>query len=171
MSESHLSTANYAAVIADLRAKRDELDRTIAMLEAMVKLSQPTQADNASRQPSDDSRKQSAQTLAQNPPTRASRRVGAINTGIGDAVAQVLMEQSRPLTTREVTDALAKTGFPLNMANPLNNVWSALDHRSKIRGDVIREGKAWRWNRPQDKGGLTTSLSSLNGMHTTSAVE
>ena len=38
MQNEQISTANYAAVIADLRAKRDELDRTIRMLEAMSQL-------------------------------------------------------------------------------------------------------------------------------------
>ncbi|CCB64455.1 conserved protein of unknown function [Hyphomicrobium sp. MC1] len=41
MGTESISTANYAAVIADLRAKRDELDRTINMLEAMAQVSSP----------------------------------------------------------------------------------------------------------------------------------
>jgi len=161
MGTESVSTANYAAVIADLRAKRDELDRTINMLEAMAQVSSPAQQVNKPSRPLFVMRDTDEGPTGQFVP---SMPTGG-NTGIGEAVVKVLRENpERSLSTREVTDLLLKSGFPQATENPVNNVWSALSHRMKVKGDVVREGKNWRFAR-SEKGGASTfpQTAHLNG--------
>ncbi|AGK57302.1 hypothetical protein HYPDE_28113 [Hyphomicrobium denitrificans 1NES1] len=159
MSTDSMSTANYAAVIADLRAKRDELERTISMLEAMAQLAPSGTA--AVSQPVRPVFVMDATADAPlghfvSPPATG-------NTGIGDAVARILKDnQGRALSTREVTDLLLRSGFPQTTENPVNNVWSALSHRMKTKGDVAREGKNWRFAR-LEKAPQANSLQNMNG--------
>jgi hypothetical protein len=135
MPSDSLSTANYAAVIKDLRAKRDELDRTIKMLEAMASIpaNQPQEAP-ASR------------------PPRERMPATTANTGIGDACARILEKAGgMPLSTREVYATLIKEGFEFNSDNPVNNVFSALSHRTKA-GDIEKAGRGrWRYSAPIEK--------------------
>lgn len=127
MSHANLST-DYATVIADLRAKRDELDRTISMLETMAALSAPSQQRATSRTPSPQDE--------------------AAGSGIGDACVQILKQSNESLTTREVTERLLASGFPLQAPAPEKNVWSALDNRAKGKSDVEKVGKHWRYRDP-----------------------
>jgi len=146
MSTETISTANYAAVIADLRAKRAELDKTISMLEAMANLPKPSQGMTLTHARTSDIFSSSPITGISDPAHSASGT--GSNNGIGEAVAAILKaHQGRALSTREVTDLLLKSGFPQQTENPINNVWSALSHRSKVKKDVIREGKNWRFAR------------------------
>lgn len=127
MPSESLSTANYAAVIKDLRAKRDELNRTIAMLEAMANI---------------------PATQAQAPAVQRQPAI-ATNTGIGDACAKILEHARGTMTTNEVFAALTANGFEFNTQNPVNNVWSALNHRTKVAGDVRKAGRGrWRYVAP-----------------------
>ncbi len=160
MTDSHVSTANYSAVIADLRIKRAELDRTIAMLEAMANLGTVVQSEPKAPMP--------VREVVRFPIAAAIEVVPAPsggNTGIGEACVQILMDVGSALSTREITDMLGKTGFPLTMANPSNNVWSALNHRAKIRGDVVREGRNWRYFRGQEKSPETPVLNGADVEH------
>lgn len=142
MSEAHLSTANYSAVIADLRAKRDELDRTIALLEAMAGISAPAKTEELAprvRQPDPLAPpKQSAPE-----PRSKDASPTAPSLGIGEVCAKVLRDAQGALSTREVTDRVLATGFEINTANPINNVWSALSHRMKVSKDIARSGRDW----------------------------
>lgn len=139
MPRESLSTANYAAVIKDLRAQRDEIDRTIAMLEKRARdiesgRSEPTllvREDHPQR----------------SPPKHRSRTVNGA-TGMGDACARFLEENEGKLfSTRDVLEALEERGFSFSTVNPMNNVWAALSHRWKSVGDVERRGKNWRFRR------------------------
>jgi hypothetical protein len=156
MSTETISTANYAAVIADLRAKRAELDRTISMLEAMANLPQSSQSVTLTH-----ARTSDVFTGPIIGTTSMPDHVGSgtgSNNGIGEAVANILKAHpGRALSTREVTDLLLQSGFPQQTENPINNVWSALSHRSKVKKDVIREGKNWRFAR------IEKSASTLTG--------
>jgi hypothetical protein len=142
MPSESLSTANYAAVIKDLRAKRDDLDRTIKMLEVMAGI--------PANQP---------QEVA--PPVIKRERLTTASMGLGDACARVLeMARGMALNTREVYAALMKDGFEFSSDNPINNVFSALNHRTKA-GDVEKAGRGrWRYAEKQ----ATHQLPQPNGL-------
>jgi hypothetical protein len=155
MSTETISTANYAAVIADLRAKRAELDRTISMLEAMANLPRSSQSVMLTHTRTSDVL--SGPIIGISTSDHVVSGTGG-NNGIGEAVANILKANpGRALSTREVTDLLLQSGFPQQTENPINNVWSALSHRSKVKKDVIREGKNWRFAR------IEKSASTLTG--------
>jgi hypothetical protein len=87
MRDEHISTEHYAAVIADLRAKRDELDRTIANLEAMQAMPKRKLADCVAPHVS---AFKIREPRPQPEPSRIAPNKGG--TGIGDAVMRVLRE-------------------------------------------------------------------------------
>jgi hypothetical protein len=155
MPNGSLSTESYAAVIADLRAKREEIDRTISILEGMMQIG-PSGESQAPVSGVSEAVRVPVPSLVSNvaAPT-------APLSGIGEAVVRVLQEHERsgPLTTRQVTDLLIQSGFELTTANPINNVWSALDNRAKVKKDIRRAGKNWQYC-GGDKGSL-----QANGAH------
>jgi hypothetical protein len=81
--------------------------------------------------------------------------------GLGDACARVLeMARGMALNTREVYAALMKDGFEFSSDNPINNVFSALNHRTKA-GDVEKAGRGrWRYAEKQ----ATHQLPQPNGL-------
>lgn len=144
MPQDNISTANYVAVIADLRAKRDELDRVISLLEAMAQINPPSQTSVIA-----------TASVAMPLPVAPSIRTlhadvkpsNVVGTGIGERCMAILRDHgnARPMSTRQVTDALLASGFTLNTKSPPNNVWSALSHRAKVSKDVERVGNNWRY--------------------------
>ena len=139
MRNDQISTESYATVIADLRAKRDELDRTIRMLEAMVQLESPSPTQTISPRPekaADVARPRPAKRRG--PPPRSN--------GLGERCMRILRERSaETFSTRQVTDLVLEFGFRLETVNPTNNVFSALSHRAKVSGDVERVGSNWSY--------------------------
>lgn len=139
MRNEKLSTANYTAVIADLRSKRDELDRVIETLEAMSQVNVRLSPSDAPIASSDDSSSPKPKFVYVN-------HDAARSSGIGERCAHILRERiGQSLSTRQVTDLLIASGFELKSENPTNNVWSALSHRAKTVGDVQRIGKVWQF--------------------------
>jgi hypothetical protein len=157
MRNDQISTANYAAVIADLRVKRDELDRTIRMLETMAQLGTPPVVQSA---PAAVSVPERASTVSVQRPWLPRPQAGRSN-GIGEECTKILRENASkgPLSTRQVTDLLLGSGFKLEAKTPANNVHSALNHRSKVSGDVERVGSNWRYIGELEKGGGTDHVS------------
>lgn len=162
MPQNNVSTANYAAVIADLRTKRDELDRVINLLEAMAQINQPSSGHTL------------AAAVAAPVPTELVMSLhndikpsNVVGTGIGERCMTILRDQGNghPMSTRQVTDILLASGFPLNTKSPPNNVWSALSHRAKVSKDVERVGNNWRYAGLSKKGEMQESAvsGSMNG--------
>lgn len=150
MRDEHISTANYAAVIADLRAKRDEIDRVIAALEGMILNRQVVLTAKRSEVPA---------TVTSFEPKLPN---GSGNNGIGEACARIVIESGGELTTRQVADRLIASGFQLDdRKNPINNVWSALSNRTKVAGDIEKVGKNWRPSARPYKG--HQEAAHLNG--------
>jgi hypothetical protein len=141
MAHESPSTANYAAVIKDLRAKRDELDRAIAILESLSLLPVTETARVAVHVPAPSMRRPSLVDYARAIEESSAHASG--NNGIGEACVRVLSEAGIALTTREVTERLGRSGFKFNTKNPVNNVWSALSNRSKTKKDIRRIGEGW----------------------------
>lgn len=141
MGNAQLSTANYSVVIADLRAKRDELDRTIALLEAMAGIAAPVKAEEVAPpvRPAPPAPPKTSAPV----PERSKETSSTPSVGIGEVCAKILREAREPLSTRDVTDRVLASGFEINTANPINNVWSALSHRMKVTKDITKSGRNW----------------------------
>jgi hypothetical protein len=171
MPSDSQSTANYAAVILDLKAKRDELNRAISVLEAMT--SQPPQEGRvAVGDLEPDSTRLTVAKAREVAEARSRRAKELIPTplpslGIGDACVHILRTRDGALlSTRQVTNLLLGGGFELNVLNPINNVWSALAHRARTKGDVERIGRNWRYadpEKPQASDAVEVERPHLNG--------
>lgn len=120
---------SYAAVIADLKAKRDEIDKMVKLLEA---LSQTT-ADSGKASDHDQDRGD------QLPPTKGRYS----EMSIADAALAVLKAHGRPLSNVELADELLSGGLLSGASNPANNVNSSLSRRSETHGDIVKDGRQW----------------------------
>jgi hypothetical protein len=126
---------DYAAVRADLIARRDELNSMIAGVEkllgsgissATVKTGTPTEvADH----PTDDSGVPSA--------FRADAFFGMT---IVEAAKKYLRAMKKPQTTAQITSALQGGGYLFGSTNAVNTVGAVL-HRANNKGDVLKVGK------------------------------
>lgn len=109
----------YEAVLADLRAKRDQLDQTIKFLEG--------QRDGAS-----------TPTVA-NPSQNVTVEGGAfLGLTIAEAAKKLLATRKTPLGNSDILAGLKAGGLPMQAANPLNIVGSVLYRRFTDVGDIVR---------------------------------
>jgi hypothetical protein len=158
MHSEQISTESYANVIADLEAKRDELDRIIRTLKAMSQLEPPATPTIVSTKPE--------KMLPISRPS-GRRRVSRshYSAGLGEECVRILrdcVQTGAAISTRQVTDLLLESGFELKTANPTNNVFSSLNHRAKVSGDVERVGSNWRFVSPT-KGAAPEDAQQMNG--------
>ncbi len=114
----------YDAVLADLRARRAELDSAIQMLEKLrdarlgVVPAAPTQVEAAIETEID---------------------AGAfLGMSIVDATKKLLKARKKALTNSEILKELTAGGIVLTGADPLNVVGSVLTRRFNQVGDVVR---------------------------------
>lgn len=150
MRNDSLSTANYVAVINDLRCKRDEIDRLIHSLEAFIaEPSAPPPTKNYMPISSPESVIRDANEM----------RLATMN--IGEACVWVLEHSDSPLTIREIAGKLTSAGFKINSADPIKNVSAALYHRKNTKKDVTKVGKGWQMVRGAEKA---QPHAPLNGM-------
>lgn len=141
MGSGHESTAPYRTVIADLRADRekqafeieqartalrtreaalDEIDKAIALLELRIgDFTEPTKV---------------SATMAD---------VGLVGLGLGDACVAAIRELGGAASNSQIVAHLKSRGYEIKSTNPMNNVGTGLNHRSKSRGDVERNGRFW----------------------------
>lgn len=118
----------YEVVLADLRAKRDEIDRTIETLSALsgtARAAQPQVAHGAI------------------PPIPAPQDgPGAfLGMSISDAAKKALGAQRRPLGNIEIAKMLKDGGLHMNSAEPANTVGSVLSRRFQQIGDIVKVGR------------------------------
>lgn len=165
MPSESISTANYLAVIEDLCAKRAELDRTIAMLRALAGIVD-TSASATVAAPRDSVPKPDTVVVVAPVVQPKTIHNASGNTGIGDACARILRDHDAagPLSTRQVLDLLVRSGFELNATNPINNVWSALDNRTKAKKDIRKIGRNWRYVGSEKPISTETVAAIPNGL-------
>lgn len=116
---------HYAAVIADLESKRDELDRSIAMLRHMAGISAPVK---------------SATDHAQKVEDKAAPAIAGDNPFLGmkvhDAAKIILANKRKPMSPSDLVDAMEAGGLLLT-GNKANSVGSILNRRQKQVGDIV----------------------------------
>lgn len=111
----------YDAVLADLQAKRDQIDQTIRLLESMRTSGGSTAPLNC----------QAAATSADDP--------GAfLGMSIPEAAKRLLASKKRSMTNGEISAALQAGGLAMTSADPSNTIGSVLTRRFHQIGDIVR---------------------------------
>jgi len=117
---------NYEAVIADLEAKKAQLEATISMLRALGGLgsigSAPTPSGGGA-------------------PTGGHFASDAFfGKSIPDAAVTILQSQRRKMSTQSLMDTMEKGGLP---PSKYNTVYSILRRRESVVGDLINMQGEW----------------------------
>ena len=131
-TENHLNNP-YAAVLADLLAKRDEIDKAIKVLEAMSgirsfslastpqQLSTPATSDSADGQLSSDLGK------------------GAfLGMSIVDATKKLLAMRKQTMGNPEIARELAAGGLVMQSIDPVNTVGAVLSRQFHKSGEIVK---------------------------------
>jgi hypothetical protein len=140
----------YAVVLADLRAKRDQLDQAIQAIESVrsgVTGPGPTVVNFAG---------------GEDPPDGGDY----LGMSIAEATKKLLQRRRKQMNNTEVLAALKSGGMVLGSADPLNTVGAVLTRRSKDVGDIVKVDrgtwglKEWYPNRSFNK---TPNAKGNNG--------
>ena len=114
----------YDAVIADLQAKRDQIDQTIALLTGLRGGSQPPIG------------------YATATDTGITETAGMfLGMSIVDAGKKLLAMRKRTMGNAEIASELQKGGLVFSGKDPLNVVGSVLTRRFNDVGDVVKVGR------------------------------
>ena len=157
---------DYKAVLADLIAKRDALNQSIAGISALL------------GQSSGDLPKSVAADAGTKPgPVASSGRVDEhtfFGMAIGDAVLKFLGMVKKPQSIQEIMEALNAGGLTHSSKNFYNTVYTSIKRREDQEGDIIQVNKKWglaAWfpgyrkktkgvNGPDDDGGPDPDLQA-----------
>ena len=136
------NSVDYASVLADLRARRDALDKAIAGIEAIMG-QVPGGIGPASGSTSDDLKDDSF-----------------LGMNITDAAKKLLAMKKKALPTNEIAEFL-KLGGMVGSDNFANSVGVALHREDKNEGDIMKIGRGtWglaAWYPGKKRGGKKSS--------------
>ena len=121
----------YEVVLADLRAKRDELDKLIRTLTAFRHPQTPTDAPLPG---------------GSAPGTYKVVSEGGPFEGLSivDAAIRVLRDRGKPIRNAELAEAIQDGGVVMNSVEPANTVSSVL-HRARVNGSPIARVSRGVW--------------------------
>lgn len=128
MSSESQSVDPYEAVIADLRAKRDQIDLLIQGLEAQRgggQLGPVTLSAHMQRAPE----------------PNVGDPGAFLGMTIADATKKLLQAQRKPLGNAEILAALKAGGLHMTSADPINTIGAVLTRRFNVTGDIVRVGR------------------------------
>jgi HB1, ASXL, restriction endonuclease HTH domain len=125
MSTESMDFDPYSIVLADLKAKRDQIDQAIQAIESV--------------------RNGSAVSAPGTPTPRTpdvSLGDGAFHgLSIAEATKKLLAVRKKNLTNTEILAELKAGGMVLGSADPLNTVGAVLTRRFKETGDIVKVGR------------------------------
>lgn len=126
MSAESMTTDPYEVVLADLRAKKAQIEQAISAIEA-IRGGGPLQT--------------SASPSAI-PVLTAGEDVDSpgafLGMSIADAAKKLLTAKRRPLKNPDIAAAFKRGGLVLNSKDPINTVGSVLTRRSNEVGDLVK---------------------------------
>ena len=125
----------FAAALAELRARRDQIDQAIRTIEALGPL-----AMQPSRGAAVDAGPATTPTAPQNE-TPATRPGDFLGMSIADAAKKLLASQRRAMSNPEIANALIAGGLVMNSAEPANTVGSVVTRRFAQIGDIVKVGR------------------------------
>ena len=127
MTSDNQNADPYMAVMADLRAQRDQIDKTLALLEGLRGIRSPQSAGHA-------------------PP--ASEDGGIVETAgmflgmsIVDGAKKLLAMRKRTMGNVEIARELMAGGMALSSQEPANVIGSVLSRRFIALGDIVKVGR------------------------------
>ena len=133
MSDEASGIDPYEAVLADLRAKRDQIDQAIKVIEGLR--SSGTLPPGVS--------------IAAPPAYESVDGPGAfLGMTIPDAAKKLLAARKRTLTNAEFVAAFKAGGLRMESADPMNTVGSVLTRRFHNNGDIVRVARG-TWGLPE----------------------
>ena len=151
----------YEAVLMDLRAKRDQIDQTIQMLEGMRSGGFPSGSFPMGATVTPASPRGKPQEAAEGP--------GAfLGMSIHEAAKKLLTMRKRAMGNAEIAEALKAGGLVMNTNEPLNLIGSVLTRRFNQVGDIVKVGrgiwglKEWYPNRSFGRKGEGAKASGSN---------
>lgn len=125
MSTESKDFDHYAIVLADLRAKRIQIDQAIAAIEALRggPVSQPPGLNSPS-------------------PVDESNNPGDfLGMSIPEAAKKLLKSRRKQMSNSEILAALQAGGLAMTSADPLNTVGAVITRRAKETGDIVKVGR------------------------------
>lgn len=126
MSDESEALDPYAAVLADLRAKRDQIDQAIQLLEML-------RGGIGNILPSG---------LGGGTPTSPDFGPGAyLGMTIPEAAKKLLKAQRRAMGNVEIAKLLKEGGLAMQSADPVNTIGAVLSRRAQDRGDIVKVGR------------------------------
>lgn len=124
MSEESRGFDPYDAVLADLKAKRDQIDQAIAAIEGIRGGASPAGAAKAV----------SAEPGLNTP--------GAfLGMTIPEAAKKLLTHKRQPMRNPDIAAAFKVGGLHMNSADPVNTIGSVLTRRANDVGDIVKVGR------------------------------
>jgi hypothetical protein len=118
----------YAIVLADLRAKREQIDQAIQAIESVRMGGIPGQ--------------QNGQIPGPAPSTSMPLEPGAFHgLSIAEAAIKLLSVRKRQLSNGEILAEFRSGSFHMSSADPINTIGAVLTRRFKETGDIVRVGK------------------------------
>ena len=125
MAEDSTFSDPYEAVLADLKAKRAQIDQAIAIIEA-VRAPMPGVAGLAAPAP---------EVIVGEGPG------WLLGMTIPEAAKKLLATRRQQMKNSEIVTAFRAGGLVMNSADPVNTVNSVLTRRFTNEGDIVRVGR------------------------------
>lgn len=122
MCDATTPESHYAAVLSDLRAKRDEIDQAIALLSRLA-------GGKSDQKPPD---------VAQPIVDQREHAGMFLGMSIPDATIKLLGIRKRTMGNAEICKELMAGGLALTGKDPANVISSVLTRRFNAVGDVVR---------------------------------
>jgi len=135
---------DYAAVLADLRTRRTQLDAAIQALEAVVGGPAGATRSPLPKQPS---------------PNSHATPKSFVGLSVLDAAKRHLQQTGHSLRTTEILGALQQGGVALTGKSPINSLGAILNSNLKKGSGIVRERRgvwalaAWQTARPEAMNG------------------
>jgi hypothetical protein len=127
MSDESQRFDPYEAVIADLKLKREQIDKTIQALESVR--GGPVSGGSASIDAA---------------PSTAPNSIGPgafLGMSIPEAAKMLLRIRRQPLSNPEIVAGFKAGGFILGSKDPVNTVGAVLTRRANEAGDIVKVGR------------------------------
>ncbi|WP_286965358.1 hypothetical protein [Methylobacterium sp.] len=151
MKDTTSLPASYELVLRDLRAKRDNLTRTIETIESLLD-PRTGQIGDAVPSPADASPPSSgtsSKDVDRGPTTAAPSEAKPLyGLTIPEASIAVLSAHGKPLPNVALVEELKRGGLALAAIDPVNTVGSVLTRRFHSAGDIVRISRGL-WGLPQ----------------------
>ena len=127
MAADSISSDPYDTVLADLKAKRDQIDALIAGIEALRGGALMQAMVSAS--------------VTTSPETSADGPGAFLGMTIQEAAKKLLASRRQPLRNPEIATAFKAGGLILQSTDPANTIGSVLTRRFNEVGDVVKVGR------------------------------